>query len=334
LLILAGCWLFVSTSVWGQTEEDKPLLNGSPSGAEWVNGKFRETEFAPEFIVAQWKNQIVQAGDIDFHLDRTVQKESLEGETLQRARAEALSFLVDRRWIMDQLIQEKTWPALSKIAAAEEVQIAELEVLGISLEQFLADKKISHSFWRTEIAWGIGWPEYINRTWNDESLEAFFAEHRRDFDGTRIKVGQILFEVKSDEDRERVLTLAAETRDEIEAGRQTFETAVLQHSIAPSKNQAGELGWIERNQPMPEDFSRRVFEMQPGDLADPFVSEFGVHLVKCLDLEPGKKMLGDVRPEVLQAAARQEFARLRLALPTNRDITVHPEFPHWESPKR
>ena len=52
--------------------------------------------------------------------------------------------------------------------------------------------------------------------------------------------------------------------------------------ISDCPGQGGDLGWFPRGQ-MVEEFENVVFEMQPGDVSDIFLSQFGYHIAKVLE---------------------------------------------------
>src|SRR5262249_15228248 len=75
---------------------------------------------------------------------------------------------------------------------------------------------------------------------------------------------------------------------DVSSGKLTFADAAKQHSQAPSAKDGGDIGWIERHRPSPEDFSRRAYSLKVGEVSEPFPSPFGVHLITVLDEKPGK----------------------------------------------
>ena len=64
------------------------------------------------------------------------------------------------------------------------------------------------------------------------------------------------------------------------AGGSSFEELANRGSDCPG--QGGDLGWFPRGQ-MVEEFEDVVFKMQPGEVSDIFLSQFGYHIVKVLD---------------------------------------------------
>ncbi len=64
------------------------------------------------------------------------------------------------------------------------------------------------------------------------------------------------------------------------AGGASFEELANRGSDCPG--QGGDLGWFPRGQ-MVEEFEDVVFNMQPGEVSDIFLSQFGYHIVKVLE---------------------------------------------------
>ena len=71
-------------------------------------------------------------------------------------------------------------------------------------------------------------------------------------------------------------------RTAIEAGRANFAALAREHSQDPSAAQGGELGWVAPGMFVPE-FEEVMNKLQPGQLSDPVVSRFGVHLIEVLE---------------------------------------------------
>ncbi len=329
-ILLLTTLLSVALPVLGQQNHESSRYDTERAGqGQKLSGALQQEKFDPSLIVAKFGKHTIQAGDVDFHLNRTVNLDSLQGEVLKQARATALEYLINRAAVLDTICQKETWPGDSKIKIQEEATIANLNKVKETLERYLTSKGISMDFWHSENAWQVGWPIYLENVWTEEKLNSYFKEHQRDFDGSQLNVAQILFAVPKSNDVESVLQLATRTKSEIEQGKITFTDAVANHSIGPSKEKLGELGWIRRHEPMPEDFSQVAFGLDASELAEPFVSQFGVHLIKCLEVKAGKKMFGDARADVLKAAAHVEFQSIAKHSRLTLAIEYEKSFPHF-----
>jgi peptidyl-prolyl cis-trans isomerase SurA len=68
-------------------------------------------------------------------------------------------------------------------------------------------------------------------------------------------------------------------RQQIANGRATFEDLARQHSQDGSARQGGDLGWVSPGQFVPE-FEQVMNALTPGEMSQPLVSRFGVHLIR------------------------------------------------------
>ena len=73
----------------------------------------------------------------------------------------------------------------------------------------------------------------------------------------------------------------SEYRRQIESGKANFANLAREHSQDGSSVQGGDLGWIPPGVFVPE-FEEVMEKLAPGQLSDPVVSRFGVHLIEVL----------------------------------------------------
>ena len=85
---------------------------------------------------------------------------------------------------------------------------------------------------------------------------------------------------------------------QIDAGKATFEELAAQFSQDASSTQGGDLGWANPGMMVPE-FEKVMDALQPGEIADPVISRFGVHLIQVLERRESPLSLRD----------KQELAR-------------------------
>jgi peptidyl-prolyl cis-trans isomerase SurA len=71
----------------------------------------------------------------------------------------------------------------------------------------------------------------------------------------------------------------AQYREQIATGKATFETLAREHSQDGSAREGGDLGWANPGQFVPE-FEEAMNSLRPGDVSQPLVSRFGVHLLR------------------------------------------------------
>nr|WP_315263001.1 peptidylprolyl isomerase [uncultured Limnohabitans sp.] len=74
----------------------------------------------------------------------------------------------------------------------------------------------------------------------------------------------------------------AEYKRQIEAGKADFAKLAREHSQDASGPDGGDLGWVSQGMFVPE-FEEVMNKLQPGQIADPMVSRFGVHLIQVME---------------------------------------------------
>jgi peptidyl-prolyl cis-trans isomerase SurA len=74
----------------------------------------------------------------------------------------------------------------------------------------------------------------------------------------------------------------AEYKRQIEAGKADFAKLAREHSQDASAAEGGDLGWVSYGMFVPE-FEEVMNKLQPGQIADPVISRFGVHLIQVLE---------------------------------------------------
>ncbi|QNP47381.1 peptidylprolyl isomerase [Diaphorobacter aerolatus] len=71
-------------------------------------------------------------------------------------------------------------------------------------------------------------------------------------------------------------------RRRVESGQATFESLAREHSQDGSAQNGGDLGWAGSGRYVPE-FEQVVESLQPGQMSQPFLSRFGMHLIQLID---------------------------------------------------
>lgn len=107
--------------------------------------------------------------------------------------------------------------------------------------------------------------------------------------------------------------LAARTQGEaliaeLRAQPGRFTEFAMRHSACPSRDQGGELGWIERGETVPE-FERQVFMLAPGLAGLTVETRYGHHVVLVDEVVRGEALsFADAQPKIaayLETQARQ-----------------------------
>ena len=96
---------------------------------------------------------------------------------------------------------------------------------------------------------------------------------------TQTQVRHILLRTDANRTTAQAVAELNDFKRRIEAGTATFEGLARDNSADGSAKQGGELGWSRPGQFVPE-FEEAMNRLQPGQVSDPVVSRFGVHLIQ------------------------------------------------------
>ena len=246
-------------------------------------------------------------------------------------QAKTLAQLIDRRLILQWL------HATDRGASDTEVELEisrlekRLQSRDITLAAHLASRQITEAEMRRLLEWQIGWRKFLARYLTDENLEKHFNDRRRDFDGTRMRVAHVLFKIAGDDASsvEQTVQTATEIRESIVSGAISFEDAAKQHSTAPTAASGGDIGFIERHKPMHETFSRAAFALNENEVSPPVITPFGVHLVRCIEIEAGQRTWQEARDELTTAVTLYLFNWAAAKERPNAEIQFTKALPHF-----
>ena len=103
-----------------------------------------------------------------------------------------------------------------------------------------------------------------------------------------------------------------EFRQRMAAGQATFEALAREHSQDGSAAGGGNLGWANPGQFVPE-FEEAMARLRPGEVSEPVVSRFGVHLIRVDERRQTQMSARDQR-EVARNLVREKKTAEALAL--------------------
>ena len=90
------------------------------------------------------------------------------------------------------------------------------------------------------------------------------------------------------------------------------------------------MGFIPRHDRMGEDFSRTAFALDKGQISEPVTTRFGVHLIQCTEVRPGKSTWREARRALAESLSRRLFAELALAGRKRTTIKYTGAMPYFE----
>lgn len=159
-----------------------------------------------------------------------------------------------------------------------------------------------------------------NRVPGEDDCRRYYEGNRERFHSPdRVRVRHILLGAAADditgrfEARSRAEGLIAD----LQADPILFADFAMRHSDCPSKEQGGELGWLQRGQTTPE-FDRQLFRLREGLAPFPVESRWGYHVVSVDERSPGMPLEFDaVRSRIadyLELQVRQREVQQYLQL--------------------
>ncbi len=264
-------------------------------------------------IVARIDGQPVSKAAVELEFRRAFGQRETTGDEKSAAWRAAREQVIDRQLVLASLEQSK------QAASGQDVDFAiaqlekDLKSQSLTLAQHLQQTGLSADDLRRAVAWKLSWNKYLERYLTDDNLQKYFDAHRREFDGTQLRVAHILLKLPAGADdatAKEALEKAAAIRVEIAAGKLTFAAAAAANSQAPTAKEGGDIGWIERHQPMPEAFSRAAFGLEKGQVSETVRSTAGIHLITVLDIKPGMQTRPQVDAELRPAVTLYLFRRL------------------------
>ena len=232
-----------------------------------------------------------------------------DAELPAEVKQQALAQLINRRLIVKYLSRQQ-------LAASEQevdLEIGRLQTRLKAQEKelagYLQQVGMTEDELRREIRWRLSWRRYLDSRLTDENLQKYFDKHHRQFDGTELRVAHLLLKANPDDPQatEAAHAKAAAIRADFDTGKVTFADACREHSQAPTANNGGDIGFIRRQEPMPEAFSAAAFALEKNQVSEPVPTKFGIHLIQVLEEKPGQKTWQDCRRELRSAVTQYLF---------------------------
>lgn len=171
---------------------------------------------------------------------------------------------------------------------------------------------------------------------SDADVRRYYGENRERFrraEGASLRVAYVPLTI-TDGDREATIERARELRAEIAAGADFATVAQRESSDPGSRDRGGDLGAFGRGQMVPS-FDSAAFALPVGEVSEPVVSPFGVHLIEVqsregdevtarhilLPFEKGEEELRRIEEQLDQIRTRARTAGLQAAAANQPGVT-------------
>jgi parvulin-like peptidyl-prolyl isomerase len=248
------------------------------------------------------------------------------------AVAQALETAIDQRLVRRYILTATEGAGDEQIQEAIQRLATNLAQQQSSLEQFKQQQNLDDEGLKAQINWQLSWGKYLAQSLTDASLEACFTRHRRDLDGSQLRVSHVLLRVDQPQSAaamQPTLDEAKQIRQDILDKKITFGDAAKKYSEGPSRRVGGDLGWIGRNGPMMPAFNDAAFALEKDQVSEPIITPFGVHLIQMTDEKPGDKQWTDVQEKLKQIVAKEIVDEIAKQQRANIKIEYVDDFPHF-----
>ena len=287
-----------------------------------------------ERVAATVDGKSIYVRQVMREIRRVFRDREIDPQAKAYIEAQTLEQLIKRRLILSYLDANQAGVSEQDLTLALQRVEKQLATQNLTLKQHLEKTGLAEDEFRDALSWQIGWQSYLDRYLTEENLKRYFNQHRKQFDGTQLRVSQILIKVKPSDDAaawSRASQLALAIRAEVVGGKIAFVDAARQHSQSPSGKKGGDIGFISRDKPMPEGFSRAAFELGKDEVSQPVRSKFGIHLIQCVEIKPGDKQWSDVQKELSIAVTRYLFDWVSDQQRKQAKIEIAQGVPHFRS---
>jgi parvulin-like peptidyl-prolyl isomerase len=285
----------------------------------------------PGDVVARVGDVAIERQEIDALLSR-LGGAAGDADQQQRVRAAVLDQIIDERIVRTELARAGAAVDPAAVDAAIDRLREQVAAHGKDLATALAASGRTIDSLREQASLEMTIAAYVQPRMTEDSINRVFENHRRELDGTRLRVSHIVLrpDAASADAGEALRKQADAIRSEIVQGRLSFADAARQFSAGPSRRVGGDLGWITPEGPMLETFSSEVYPLAKGGISEPFLTIFGVHIATVTAVQPGRVGLSTVRSRVEKLLAAELVRALVAEGREKTPISVTPGVPHFD----
>ena len=236
----------------------------------------------------------------------------------------ALERVIDRTLVAKFVATKGADPLAEDVENLLQILRHGIESGGDTFEAVLGRLKLTEADVRLVAQLSVSWQAYVSRTLTETEIRDYFETHREQFDGTKVRVSQIVRTVPitgTPAEWEAAEKLLTDLYQQIQAGKIEFAAAAAAHSMSPSGKNGGDVGIIGFDGGVLRPVAAAAFSQKVGEVSRPVRSSVGVHLVKTTERIPGELSLEDARPAVLSALGEELWVKTVKTLRAKAKIT-------------
>ena len=191
---------------------------------------------APPVLAAKVDGKPIYVQQVERQLESVLRGRPADTAGRPLLQAVALEQLIRRQLILIWLTRS------GQAASARDVDFEikrlerSLERQGTSLVDYCRRQRLNDEQLRESLLWQLSWQRFLDRYLTAENLQRYFEQHRREWDGSRLRLAHILLKVDVT-DSAKVAAAQAKAegiREEIVTGKRTFAEAAREYSDGPS----------------------------------------------------------------------------------------------------
>lgn len=285
--------------------------------------------------VGKVNNIPIMLSELEMGLQARLKGRKVDKGVYAELTAEVIEELIDQKLVLAYVL---AWPGR---ATDQEIDLALDEVREkikakdpkLTLEIVLEKSAQPMEMLRKRILMELSWKKYVAQNSTREDLDRYYQDHLTEFNGSQIRVKHLILRpVKTGDEREtqELMALAARIKAAIDAKQITFDEAVQKHSQGPSRRKQGDLGWINRDGPMVEPFSKAAFALKTGEISPPTITPFGVHLIQLTEIKAGEKGFDDVLEKVQAGVEQHLLGQIIAEHRATAKVEISNLMPHFE----
>jgi parvulin-like peptidyl-prolyl isomerase len=248
--------------------------------------------YSNEKVAAAVNGEKILVGDIRKLIDRQPYPLSLTEEQKKVIRSTALDSLIEDALMRQYLA--KHVPQVSQTdfnKAIVELQDA-LKKMNKTYDAFLKEDGQTEEQLRRDIIARLQWKNVLLRMLPDNKAKAYYDANKVFFDKVYVRASHIMIQLPPNATKDQRDTATQKLlvlRQEIAAGRATFEDLAKQHSdCQASKGKGGDIGQFPYKFVVFPEFANTAFGMKVGDISGVVITAKGAHLIKVTDRTAGE----------------------------------------------
>ena len=274
--------------------------------------------------VAVVNGSVITQKDFDRELTSVQQRLLASGRSLGDAQfSELRKNLLENLINMELLYQEAQKSGVTVEDAVVAEHIEKLKTQFGSQKEFkkaLEKMNASEPALRAQTKKGLTVKEFVDKkiiqdvVVPDKELRAYYDSHPNSFrQPEQVKASHILIKAEP-EAKEEQKALARKKLEEVQKRLEKgedFAALAKEYSEGPSGAKGGDLGYFGRGQ-MVKPFEQVVFVLKPGEVSDIVETNFGYHLIKCVDKKSETTVAYEDIKEKLQQFLKQKKGREKM----------------------